>query len=920
MTTRLVDIRPGEGRNTVAAFVTLFAVTAGHTLVETARDALFLARVPASRLPIVYLAIVVFALLLAQIRPRRDGSPWGSAAILVGGAGVTLGFFPLARTGAPWVLYALYVWSGVFVAWFSVRFWTLLGRVHTVTQAKRLYGFIGGGGVLGAVLGALVARWMMAHLAAPFALVGGAASIALAAMPAAMVRVPSDGAEPTEDTRRTPEPAVGSLVASARVLWGSAFARRVLAVVLLSTMTLTLGDYVFKGVVASRVPAAELGKYFSSFYAVTNALALFAQISLAPAILRRWGVQRALLVFPSLVVASALGFLASGGALLGAVVLKGTDGVLKHSLHRTTNELLLVPVPDGTRERVKPIVDLVGGRGGAAIASLAILTVTYLGIDPARTAWGIALLGGAWLALVWTMRSLYLDVFRETLRTGGLTGKAELPPLDMGVLETLIAALNSPRDAEVLAALELLSEQHRERLIPALILFHPSRDVVLRALEIFTQMGRTDFVAIADRLDAHPDREIAAAALRARTAVQPSRKMLERRLAQPCSVVGASALMGLVASTWMSPDDARARVDEMFASESPEALAELARSIRALGRRADGDAAVELFFDDLLVRLAASKVLPVKLAAVDAMASRPDTRFSPVLLEMLRRHELRSAARAALIEMPKVLELLTQALTAQPLPRQIRVHLPRTIALLDPVGAAKVLTAQLGEERDGAVRFKILRGLRRLRARDPGLALDVRALEEAARLTLDHIAELERWRLALSRDDEDYDGPPPSGLIGDPFRAVHHLLGELVRDKRLHAIERLFMLFSLIYREDFEDVRRGVVSRDRKRRAQGLELLENLVKGGQKARTMEVLGDARDVEPVEYDVALQEILARAGGTLRTLAELRASELGLELVPRTSAPPPEQRGLAAMLREKIVDGIIDATKEVERAPA
>ena len=175
----------------------------------------------------------------------------------------------------------------------------------------------------------------------------------------------------------------------------------------------------------------------------------------------------------------------------------------------------------------------------------------------------------------------------------------------------------------------------------------------------------------------------------------------------------------------------RARVDEMFASESPEALAELARSIRALGRRADGDAAVELFFDDLLVRLAASKVLPVKLAAVDAMASRPDTRFSPVLLEMLRRHELRSAARAALIEMPKVLELLTQALAN--LIENALHHTPAHTSIAISVdrvdGIARIVVADSGpgipmEEREKVLgRFYRLESSRTTRGSGLGLAL-----------------------------------------------------------------------------------------------------------------------------------------------------------------------------------------------------
>ena len=54
-----LDIRPTERRGVLAAFLTMAAAMAAHQLLETARDALFLASLPASRLPWVYLAIAV---------------------------------------------------------------------------------------------------------------------------------------------------------------------------------------------------------------------------------------------------------------------------------------------------------------------------------------------------------------------------------------------------------------------------------------------------------------------------------------------------------------------------------------------------------------------------------------------------------------------------------------------------------------------------------------------------------------------------------------------------------------------------------------------------------------------------------------------------------------------------------------------
>src|SRR5207245_3325649 len=47
----LGDVRPGERRGAAAAFLTIFGILAGHTLLETARDARLRARLPPSELP-----------------------------------------------------------------------------------------------------------------------------------------------------------------------------------------------------------------------------------------------------------------------------------------------------------------------------------------------------------------------------------------------------------------------------------------------------------------------------------------------------------------------------------------------------------------------------------------------------------------------------------------------------------------------------------------------------------------------------------------------------------------------------------------------------------------------------------------------------------------------------------------------------
>ena len=736
------------------------------------------------------------------------------------------------------------------------------------------------------------------------------------------------------------------------LLWNNAFARRILGIALVATVAVTLADFLFKMRLAAEfTDTHELAARLSTFYAVVNTIALFAQLFVGPWIFRTAGVQRALFVFPVLLLGAAGGVLATGGRLLSAVVLKAIDGTLRYSVHKTSMELLLVPIPDGTRERVKPMIDLLGVRGGQALASVAILALVAIGAAKSMVVGAVIVtLAVLWISIVVTIRGHYLNVFRETLRAGGLSGTIQLPELDLSTLEMLFSGLNSSRDVEVLASLELLAEQHRERLIPALILYHPSRDVVLRALEIFTQRGRADFVSIADRLNGHPDRDVAAAALRARTSVAPDRKLLEERLADPCNQVSATALIALIARGWIEPAEADRRVRQAIATRSWQTAAELARTIRDVGvaeeAGQDGSPprASNERFEDLLIQLAReagsfrdlaceastdtsletggardapapplnlwgaiglSTDMRVRLEVARAMAALKSPEFLPVLVGMLNRHELRATARPAIAQIPGAIEFLDEVMGQRDIARNIRVHLPRTMVLFEPAAAARKLMTHLLSEKDGAVRFKVLRALVKLRRQNKDLFLESDLLRRVSDTTLDHTEELRRWRVALAGVDED--APPESVVGADPMRAAHHLLLDLVRDKESHATQRVFMVLELIYGEDFETIERGLRSKKPKTRASSLELVENIVRPPLRGRVLGLVGDGSQTvaNAPSYEAAVLEILAKGGATMRTLAEYRALELGIDTGAVTGTRP-SQAPTIESIGKRLVD--------------
>ena len=870
----LTRLNPAN-RAAAGAFLTLAAVMAGHAILETARDALFLARLPVSHLPWVYLAVTLGVILVARaqhayarLQSRRV------LAVMLGGASVVTCGFWLATwwTRSPMVLYGLYVWVGLYATTIVTQFWLVVSELYTITQAKRVYAFIGAGGVLGAVVGSVAARGVTAVAESRHLIL--AACVPLVASGIASVVVLGAGAaEPSEDAK----PKAAAAAAAAREpVQVDPYIVRLTLLAMISTIALTGVNYLFNSAVVHHVEPAKLGKFFATLNIAENGLGLVAQIFLVPWLLRVLSVSRALTILPGLFIAGALG-VALGGGLLPAILLVASDGSLRYSLHNTGVELLYVPVAREARGNAKRLADIFGRRGGQVLASLAILVVAARTGVTTILAVAICALAVLWIALAIDLKRHYLDLFRAKLQRGGIEAHVELPPLDLVSLEILIAALSSSEDPEVIGALDLLEAEDRARLIPALILYHPSRSVVLRALTIFEKSQRTDFIVIADRLLTHLDPEVRAAALRARSVVRPEPKVMRAALQDPSEAVRATALVGLAYPGVPEAAAARRELEALARGGSTPAKLAMARALRDRPGPA---------FDEVLAILAGADDDAVLCEAAAAIERVGSARFLPLLLPLLAKRRVRKAARAAFAATGKQgLEFLARSLADRSFGPEMRRYIPRTLSYFRAREAAPMLLRGLLEETDGIVRFQMLRALGRIRLQSPKIRLDSDLLATAIDRTVTGSYQLISWRIALT-----------SGVAEDPARATagNELVEAILRDRQSKAIERLFRLLGLVHPdEDWKRMYLGLESKDPTTRASCRELLEHVLEQPLRGAVLGLVDDLPDAErfstaepllkfePLTYAALLGALLDSGSETLQCLAAYHVGELGLE---------------------------------------
>jgi AAA family ATP:ADP antiporter len=823
---RLFDLREGESRVAFQAFATLFLVIAAHTTLETARDAIFLTKLPPSQLNVVYV-VLAGATLVATAASRGLAARFGRrnaliCSLVVAAYVTTFLYFLAARPG---MALALYVFSGLVGAMLPLQFWLLAAQQFTVSQGRRLFGPIASGGVVGGTVGAGTAALALTRLSVTALLPIAALLFVVTAVLLTLQSVRTLEQSESSDTNDMPADAASPAAASpavekrprTAVFRENPFLIRIAGLVALSTAAVLTIDYLFKSTAAHLIAPAALGGFFARYYAAMNGISLVVQVLIAGRIIRRIGVIGAAAVMPLLLIGGGASALLGGGVLFVVLGLKAIDGGLRYSLNRVATELLYLPLAPDARDRGKGVVDGVLSRiVQAATAAALYLLATHALATPRVLALIVLVLSGAWLALSISLRRPYLDLFRRALATGGIGPHVEIQELDLPSAEALVESLANPDPAIVIGAMRVLDQHRRTKLIPALVLYHEAEPVLIHALELFGASPRNDWIPMGEKLLAHSSDAVRIAAVRA-LAKHGKVEALATAAADPSSRVQAYAAFHL----------AHRQAEENLATNPlVSAIMQLPGDVGRQYRRdllaAVSDAPDERAIE-LLIAFAQLPELDDDDDAIEqiagAMAIVKSPRFIPVCIARLAKRAGREGIRQALVAMGEpALDALEKAIrSTEAGERRIRTHVPGSIARFASQRAADMLVDELERQTDGLVRYKVLRALGRL-ASAYDLRIDRRRIEKEVCKNLEEYLRLLSFHAALA------SSPPPAA------DGAGRLLEELIEDKLRQSMERAFRLLKIAHkREDIHRVHTAALSSDKRARASAGEFLDALL-------------------------------------------------------------------------------------------
>ncbi len=878
-----IDIRRGETTVAFLLFLCFFLIITFQYTTKPVRQSEFIDNLGASKLPYVYLLVALCSYPLLRIYGRLADRVRRHTLIAATCVVVVLSFvlfWWLFQDPWPWVPVVFYVWVTIVFVMMVSQFWSYANHVFDARQAKRMFGFVGAGGLLGSVAGGQVARLATELIGTRYALLIAAAIMGLIIVLINGIHrlAPADEAEMGAAGLAKLEEARGGF----ELLRQSKLLQLIGVVMVLTVMVAQIVDLQFNWAVEQSTPEGDARTaFYGNFYSVMGIAAFIFQLMFTSRIHRTLGVGFGLRVLPvSMALGTGMLFLTAAtmpaALIVAAVVLKVSENGVRYSLDQATRELLFLPVPSHLRVKAKAFIDVFLQRGAKGLAALILLPVAVGLMTALEAGWITLALIAVWLFVTAAAYREYVATFRQGLERGTVDAEAPVNVSDVTTLELLVQSLGSADPRQVLHGLEILASHDKGHLVPPMLLHHDDAEVRLQTLRILADARRRDAVGLIERRlgDDNPDVRAEAIRVLAELRGQNVSSLMLPRLsdADPGVRAAAVACIANYGGEEMT-EQAHAALSDMLLDSDRRARAEAAKAMGAIREPSFRTELLHLLYDTepLVAREA--------LAAVRKRVSRDGTskEYAPTLVSLLASRHVRHEARDALVVLgTEVLSVLSHFMNDPEESVWVRRALPKTIANIGTREARDSLLGALGKPRDAFLRRKLIESLNAFRddMADPAVATRIgREIRSESRRYLETVADLSALGIGQVARFES-----PRFHWTDDLRDPS-LLERLLCERMDDHVRNIFGLLSLIYPPaDIWAAHRGLTGDHARMRGHALEYLDNTLTGELKSSVFAAIDDVSLDQKLVRGRKMFDLPARSGvDTLRVVIETHAED-------------------------------------------
>lgn len=816
---RALGMSGKELRRAFPIFAYLFLTMASSVASKAARDALFLDRYRAIDLPYVDIAIAALVGLAASLyiwvghRTNLRNLQVGSLVVFALNALFFWWWAAVSSYQSGALFIVIYVWVGVFSVLAPSQVWTMANYVLTTREAKRSFGFIGSGAILGWIVGGFATRQAVSSFGTESML--GFVALSLLTCAAIVVLIWRE----RPDYVGNETPASGSvrdrfpLWGSMQLIRGSSYLKAIAALIVIAAMTTTVAGWQFKAIAKASVPGTDqLAIFFGTFNMIAGLMSLALQLLLTARVLRTVGVGPALFIVPTAMLMGSFGVLMLG-TLIAAAALKASDQVLRYSIDKATVELLYLPVPASHTFRVKSFIDTVVYRLGDSMGGLMVLLfAAVLGWTPIQVSVIAIAFLAVWLAVAYVARRQYIENLRESIHQHRVDAeRAAMPVIDRDTTTHITSRLKgSPK--EIAYALSLFELAHDRKIHPAVrgLLHHAEPEIRRKAIRLLARAGDATVRGEVEKLVKDPSLAVRTEALLYLTEFDPADPLPRiEALGDFEDFSIQAALAAFLARPGRSQNLDAARL----------LLAKMIEDTGASGRRGRLEAARLLAilpdaFDRELRSLIGDDDVEVAQAAIAAVGALKKRALIGDLIDRIAEPAVSEGIVSALAAFgDRIVGTLRDYLTDLDMRAEIRREIPRVLEAIGSSAAQGVLIESV-LDRDVVLRYHTIAALNRLGQAHPDRAVDRKLIESV--LVAEIMGHYRSYQVLGTL----------GGALQDSVNPIEHGLTESMEKET----ERIFRLLKILYPQyDMHSAYVGLQSSDPVVHDNALEFMDSVL-------------------------------------------------------------------------------------------
>ncbi len=417
---KVVDVRPHEVGALLVSCAYFFFILTSYYIIRPIRDQMGVAA-GVQNLPWLFTGTMLsmlllnppFAKLVARF-PRKRFIPYTYRFFMLN----LLLFFVLLRTlrgpEAVWLGRAFYIWVSVFNLFVVSVFWAFMTDIFRNEQSKRLFGFIGVGGTLGAIFGASITALLARIFSTTNLLLVAVVFIEVAVQCVRWLgRLVSDAAGRTTQAVPGERPIGGSALAGLTHLLRSPYLMGICLYMLVFTIGSTFLYFQQATIVSQAVHGRDAQTaLFAKIDLMVNVLTAIIQVLFTARLVKRFGVGVTLAIVPLLSVFGFLG-LAMVPTLSVVIAFQVARRAGNFAVARPIREVLFTVIPREDKYKAKSFIDTFVYRAGDQVGAWSYALMGLLGLGVA----GISLVAAP-ISVVWFLLSLWLGRRQAELAEG----------------------------------------------------------------------------------------------------------------------------------------------------------------------------------------------------------------------------------------------------------------------------------------------------------------------------------------------------------------------------------------------------------------------------------------------------------------------------------------------------------------------